>query len=200
MPLKLLGSLLTFLKMQVRIRRPLFLLLINNYSIPLIQMKTLFQENQRFNQLWLKVILVIPIIIALAGLYQQVVKGIPFGSKPMSNLGLVILLVFSLGLFLFFQMMCLQTRIDSEGISMHLRPLSKKRIPWSSVKTAEVLDYGFVGGWGIRLNTQYGTVYNIRGKTGLALTLTNGKKLLIGTQKEHQLSQVIAQWKQGFKA
>jgi hypothetical protein len=51
----------------------------------------------------------------------------------------------------------------------------------------KVLNYGFVGGWGVRLWTKYGTVYNVKGNIGLAIELKNGTKFLIGTQKEIEL-------------
>jgi hypothetical protein len=69
----------------------------------------------------------------------------------------------------------------------------RKKIDWEEVANAQVVDYGFVGGWGIRLFTSYGTVYNIRGRFGLALELKSGKKLLIGTQKPEALKAFIAQ-------
>jgi hypothetical protein len=74
---------------------------------------------------------------------------------------------------------------------MHFFPFVKKRIDWKDVKSAEVLDYGFVGGWGIRLWTAYGTVYNVKGTKGIAIELLNGKKFLIGTQKETELREIL---------
>ena len=59
------------------------------------------------------------------------------------------------------------------------------------MKTYQIVDYGFVGGWGIRMGTKYGTVYNTRGKTGLALTLLNGTRYCIGTQKEGELADFL---------
>lgn len=53
------------------------------------------------------------------------------------------------------------------------------------------MNYGFVGGWGVRLWTAFGTVYNVRGKMGLAIKLKDGTKFLIGTQKEMELKSVI---------
>lgn len=67
----------------------------------------------------------------------------------------------------------------------------RKSVEWEDVKQAKVVDYGFVGGWGIRFGTEYGTVYNIKGKKGLAIELNNGKKFLIGTQKEEELNEVL---------
>ena len=53
------------------------------------------------------------------------------------------------------------------------------------------MNYGCVGGWGIRLWTKYGTIYNIKGNKGLAVKLLSGKKFLIGTQKGNELSEIV---------
>lgn len=74
---------------------------------------------------------------------------------------------------------------------MHFFPFIKKQVHWDQIKTIEVVNYGFVGGWGIRLFTSYGTVYNIQGNMGLAIELTSGKKFLIGTQKPKELTLFI---------
>ncbi len=87
--------------------------------------------------------------------------------------------------------MTLKTEIDQKAIKMSFFPFVKKRIEWKDVKKAEVINYGFVGGWGIRLFTNYGTVYNTSGNKGLALELQNGKRLVIGTQKEQELSRIV---------
>ena len=67
---------------------------------------------------------------------------------------------------------------------------------WKEIKKVEIVTYGFVGGWGIRLWTKYGTVYTIKGNKGLAIELLNGKKFLIGTQKETELNKIVekASW------
>ncbi|WP_282032750.1 hypothetical protein [Aequorivita sinensis] len=78
---------------------------------------------------------------------------------------------------------------------MRFFPFVKKKVNWKDVKSAEVVNYGFVGGWGIRLGTKYGTVYNIKGNRGLAIELLNGKKFLTGTQKETELREILAKIK-----
>ncbi len=87
--------------------------------------------------------------------------------------------------------MNLKTEIDQKEIRMNFFPFIKKRIEWKDVKKAEVLNYGFVGGWGIRLFTDYGTIYSTKGNKGLALELQSGKRLVIGTQKEAELNRII---------
>lgn len=88
--------------------------------------------------------------------------------------------------------------IDSSGIDMRFSPLSSKKVKWSEIDSAEVVDYGFVGGWGVRLGSKYGTVYNVNGSKGLALKLKNGKKFVIGTQKEDELKSVVNKYKHTF--
>ena len=90
-------------------------------------------------------------------------------------------------------LLSLHTEIDEKEIRFKMFPFVNKTVSWDSIKSAEVINYGFVGGWGIRLFTKYGTVYNVSGKIGLALQLKNGKKLVIGTQKEDQLKQIVQQ-------
>jgi hypothetical protein len=126
--------------------------------------------------------------ITIYGLYKQLYLNLPFGDNPVSSNGLIVIstLIF---LFIFlFALFYLKTEINAETIHFRFFPFVRKTIPWQDVKSAEVLNYGFVGGWGIRLWTSYGTVYNVRGKMGLALELNNGKKLLIGTQKPDELA------------
>ena len=111
----------------------------------------------------------------------------------MSDLGLII---FTIGIFAFialFWSMQLTTQIDQHEIKMSFFPFVKKRLSWREIKNIKIVDYGFVGGWGIRLGTKYGTVYNIKGTKGLAIELVNGKKFLIGTQKEIELQKIVDQ-------
>ena len=88
--------------------------------------------------------------------------------------------------------MKLQTLISMDSIRMKFFPFAKKDVKWEQIQRCQVVNYGFVGGWGIRLGTKYGTVYNIRGNQVLAIELKNGKMFLIGTQKEEELKKFIA--------
>ena len=154
-------------------------------------MHILFKEEQKFTQWWLWLILIGVVMFPLYGIYKQLILGEQFGDKPMSDVGLIIFLILLLGVLLLFWLMRLKTEINQYEIRMHFFPFVKKRILWTAVESAEVLNYGFVGGWGIRLWTAYGTVYNIKGNKGLAIKLQNGKKFLIGTQKETELRKII---------
>lgn len=151
-------------------------------------MSARFKEVQRFTQWWLWALLIGITLIPIYGVFQQLILGKPLGDNPMSDTGLLIFLVFMLAFDYAFWMLRLITEIDAETIKINFFPLAKREISWSEVKTYQILDYGFVGGWGVRMGTKYGTVYNTQGRMGLTLELENGKKYCIGTQKEQALA------------
>jgi len=154
-------------------------------------LKPLFTEKQKFTQWWLWVLLVGIGCLPIKGIYQQLILGENFGSNPMSNTGLIVFSVFVYLLIAFFYFLQLKTKITSEEISFTFFPLASKKVKWEDVSEAKIVNYGFVGGWGIRLWTPFGTVYNTKGKIGLAIELKDGSKFLIGTQKETELKNVL---------
>ena len=150
-----------------------------------------FHEKQKFTQWWLWGLLVF--IAILPFIISSSILDLPNSieeqfSDSSTSLLVSLFVIFIIILFLTFT---LKTDITKREIKMSFFPFIKKTIKWNEIKSAEVINYGFVGGWGIRLFTQYGTVYNIGGNKGLALELQNGKKLLIGTQKEEELRRFI---------
>jgi len=141
-----------------------------------------FKEEQKFNQWWLKVLIVLNSLLVIYFLYKRMYT---IEENMIAVIGAAVIPI----IFLYF--LKLKTEITEEGIKMSFSPFVKKNIAWKDIKKTEVLNYGFVGGWGIRFWTKYGTVYNVKGNKGLAIKLTNGKKFLIGTQKEKELKEFI---------
>jgi hypothetical protein len=150
-----------------------------------------FEENQRFTQWWMWGIILLPFGIALKACYDQFVLGVPFGNKPMTNTELIFFTLFGIGFAFFFWINQLKTKIDHHGIHVHFFPYTKRTLAWGEVDKCQVIPYGFVGGWGMRLWTQYGTVYNVRGGKGLYVQLKNKKKFLVGTQQAEELERFI---------
>ena len=132
-----------------------------------------FKEVQKYTQWWIWMLL---LGVGILLFYIQ------------SNLGPIILITISV----LFLVMRLITRIDEEGIHYRFFPFVKKDYHWSEIASARVVDYGFVGGWGIRLFTSYGTVYNIKGSKGLAVELKDGWKFCLGTQRPEELQKIIS--------
>ena len=84
-----------------------------------------------------------------------------------------------------------KTHISKTGLNIKYYPFVNRSIKWSDIKEITVIDYGFVGGWGVRVLTDYGTVYNAKGSIGAHIKLKNGKQLVIGTQKEQDMKHII---------
>lgn len=151
-------------------------------------MKIQFKEEQKFTQWWLWLILIGIGVMPIIGIYKQIIIGGTYGDNPMSDLGLTIFSLLIYGIIALFLFMRLKTEITQDEISVKFIPFTKRQVNWKEVKSAQIVNYGFVGGWGIRFGTKYGIVYNTRGNKGLAIELLNGKKFLVGTQKESELN------------
>ena len=153
-------------------------------------MTFLFRENQRFTQWWLWLVLGINCILVGFVFFKQIIQDEPVGSKPMPNAWVIFFAVLTALILLFFWMMELRTRITNDEIRMRFYPLYSKKFFWDEIKTAEVIRYDFVG-FGLRLYTKYGSVFNTRGRWGLAIELHSEAKFLIGTQKPDSLRTIV---------
>lgn len=151
-----------------------------------------FKETQRFTQWWIWVILLCFDLFAVYLLYSHFIIDEPLGDHPLPNWGVILFVAIIFALFALFVTMRLETTINHSGIYINFFPLISKHIKWEAIESAELVNYGFVGGWGIRLGTQYGTIYNVKGNLGLALKLKNGKKLCVGTQKAEEMKRLIS--------
>lgn len=146
-------------------------------------MKIYFKENQKFTQWWLWTILIGVTLIPIYGIYKQIIIGEQFGDNPLSNFGLILFLIFMLAFIGCFGMMQLSTEINDVSIKIKFFPFTNKNIKWETIKSVEVVNYGFAGGWGVRTGTKYGTIYNTAGNKGIAIVLKNGNKFCIGTHR-----------------
>lgn len=149
-------------------------------------MKPLFTEIQKFRQWWVWAILLISCGIPLYIIFNDTTKSL----YSYDGLFTIIILV-SVILVMWFTK--LETVITEKSIQVKYFPFVNKTFDIQDIAFMKVIDYGFVGGWGIRLWTQYGTVYNISGSKGLHIQLKNGKRYVIGTQKPEELQKIIAQ-------
>ncbi|MCB2221592.1 MAG: hypothetical protein KQI35_14445 [Bacteroidetes bacterium] len=160
--------------------------------------KVLFREVQKYRQPWFWLIF-IPVVAGTIiffglGLNQQVIHGEPFGNQPMSDTGLIIIASFSIllmvGLTLLFFRIKMITEIRSDGIYFRYPPMinREKQFRRNEIVRYEVRQYQPIkeyGGWGVRTGgRKAGKAYNVSGNLGLQLELTDGKKVLLGTQRK----------------
>ena len=162
-----------------------------------MESETLFSENQRFSQWWLWLLLIGLTGLILYGIIQQLIFGIPFGTKPASDAGLVLTLVIPVSLLALFIALRLETRITRDGIYVRFLPFQKtfRYHSWANLSKSYVRKYSAImeyGGWGIRFGfLGKGSALNVSGNKGLQLITIDGKKMLIGTRKPEEITETL---------
>lgn len=154
-----------------------------------------FKEEQRFTQLWLIIILIFSSIVPISVLISEYKKNENSSSVALFLMILVVIILPLIIIFLF----KLTTKIDDQGIFYQFIPFhfSSKKISWNEISKAYVRTYdpiGEYGGWGFKGGffwSKKGKAINVSGDIGIQLELKNGKKLLIGTQKESEAKSVL---------
>lgn len=145
--------------------------------------KKQFYEIQQFRQIWIwliilliELVLLVPIISGIANIFI-----------------LIIVLLFGYGFPWLFYTMKLVTEVDKMSIRITFSPFTEFIIPFDTIKNYEIRKYRPVweyGGWGIRFN-RHGKAYTVKGTIGLQMELTNGEKILIGTENPDKLLMVL---------
>ncbi len=164
----------------------------------------IYREEQRFRQWWLVLLLAVaagaPVAVFGYALVEQLALGRAFGNNPVSNGALIGMAVPVLALVgaivLFFVVAKLVIEVRDDGLWVSFRPLMRRRIPFDQIKSAEASTYSPIkqyGGWGIRWNPRKGVAYNVKGKRGVQLTLTDGRSVLVGSQRPVELAKAIQQ-------
>lgn len=160
-----------------------------------------FREVQLFRKTWV-LALVLPISVFLIilfgyGIIKQLVMGQPWGGKPLPDTALAIVgplgILFGVGLACLFYSAQLVTEVRKDGLYIRFFPLTHQEIPFKDIVSCELRTYSPIrefGGWGIRYGR--GTkAYNVSGNRGIQLELSNGKRVLIGSQRPEELAGAI---------
>lgn|SRR5690554_4549684 len=162
-----------------------------------MEQEILFKETQKFDQWWLKVLLLGINLLFLYGIYGQMFLGGLFGSNPMSNLGLILVTLLSISASILLLQVKLKTLIKADGVYFRFYPLQRefKFYPWEEILKSRVREYSPLkefGGWGWRFSVLgKGIAYTVSGNQGLQLKLKGNKRVLIGTNKPEELKKVL---------
>lgn len=146
----------------------------------------LFMEEQNLDQGWLWLLMGVVTLIIFVTLLMS-----GQGGWIMILLGAV--LVSSMALLSSFRLL---TKIDDEGVHYRLSPflMKYKTVRWQDIDQVYVRRYSpFLeyGGWGIRYGKK-GWAYTAKGNQGIQLVFKNGKRILLGTQREEDISRVLS--------
>ncbi len=131
------------------------------------------------------------------GMLKQLVFGLAWGDRPMSNVALAIvgpaMILFVGGLTYLFFILKLITEVKNDGLYIRFFPLSQRKIAFSEIVSFQVRTYRPIkeyGGWGIKYGKS-GMVYNVSGNRGVQLKLKNAKPVLIGSQMPEDLARAL---------
>ena len=148
-------------------------------------MKYLFEENQKFTQWWLWIIL---LYFPTSALFIH--------NDPINYIYVLIGCAIPLVFYLFE----LRVKVDQNGLHYQFFPLHFKSytIIFDEIEKIEAVEYKPIseyGGWGIKYGFK-GKAYNTSGKLGVKIHLKNGTNILFGSQKHKALAKVLKQIKQ----
>jgi hypothetical protein len=149
-------------------------------------MMKVFNEIQRISQWY---IWIFPIFVFIYWLYAfiiQVVFKIDVGTKPVSNIEMIILGFIPIGILVLFHQIILTTTIDEKTLKISLFPFCSREIILDEISKIELVKYDFVG-FGCRFGTKYGIVYNIKGNKGFYIKTKFDEYFLVGSQKIDEL-------------
>lgn len=154
---------------------------------------TLFLEVQRFGK-WIKWLLIALILWTLFQIWASYTEDASISGWKLWEPFFVPIILFG-----FYLLLKLETKITELGILVQFKPFhfKPKVYSWDEISKVEVRTYRPImeyGGWGLKYGWGgQGLSYTVSGTTGLQLHLKNGKKILIGTQREAELTHILTQ-------
>jgi hypothetical protein len=156
---------------------------------------SVYREEQRFRQSWVWGIVFVVAALGWWSFIQQIVLGKPFGENPAPDWGVWLLWLFiGIGLPVLFFLIRLVLEVTTDAVVIRYRPLTKRRIPLADIEQAKVRTYNAIkeyGGWGIKGWSLKNVAYNVSGDQGVELTLRDGRRVMLGSQRPEELAQAI---------
>ncbi len=162
--------------------------------------KVLFQEEQRFKQWWIWLLIIFILLAVIIPLFNAIAKEqTALNSSGTARLILygVLAVLFLTAVLIIMLFIKLKTKITDKGIYIAYFPFIRK---WKKFAVEEIENYEIrkyramleYGGYGMKNQRKSGRAYSISGDIGLQLYMKNGKKLLIGTQKKQAMEYAMA--------
>ncbi|MCK5051480.1 MAG: hypothetical protein KAS53_07110 [Candidatus Cloacimonetes bacterium] len=157
----------------------------------------IYREVQQFRQIWIWCFIVLLAVIGWYSFFQQIVFGKSFGNNPAPDSVMWITwIALGIGIPLLFYCVKLTVEVNKNRTHIRFFPLYSRIIPFKDLNSYKVSQYRPIsdyGGWGIRWSSEKGWAYNVSGNLGVELELSNGKRLLIGSQNPEKLIQMIGE-------
>ena len=140
-------------------------------------------------------LVLVPAALSWWTFVRQILLGKPVGENPAPDWGAWLLwLLIGLGLPLLFLSLRLVLELTSDQIVIRFRPLHRRVIRLAEIERLEVRTYSAVkeyGGWGVKGWSRNNVAYNVSGNRGVELTLHDGRRVMLGSQRPDELAAAI---------
>ena len=148
-----------------------------------------FEEHQRLSP-----VLIGLIYFVLAGILAASLLGAPPKTEQETMFIIYGIAPAFVIITFMFATMRQTTRVSGEGVQIKSIYFINRVIPFSAIESAAAVTYRPLrdyGGWGFRISGK-GKAYNMRGDRGVQLILKDGGRVLVGSQREQELAQIIS--------
>lgn len=151
---------------------------------------TTYSERQRGGPWWVWALVAVSVVGAWIG-------GIAIWSSGQSGAdagATVLVVVIGILVPIGFVTIHLDIAVDAEAVRVRYFPFVRRSIPLTDIARVEARHYAPVreyGGWGIKGWSRRKIAYNLRGDEGVDLTLVDGRRVLLGTQRPLELAAAI---------
>lgn len=155
-----------------------------------------FEEHQQFRQWWLLALLALVVLSGLVPLVMVLLNGDDGSGDPVWLM--ILVAAFTLLLPGWVVWVRLETSVDAEALHIRYRGLFvRRRIAYTDTEHFEAVTYRPIadyGGWGIRWRGKGKIAYSVSGKEGVRLQLSDGKEVLVGSQRADELVAAMKAW------
>ena len=163
------------------------------------QNNLIFREVQTFGSTlrWLLVVLMAISFAVFAIALLETLTNPETTNKLAPTLLSIISMAIPIAATILFYILKLETEVRTDGLYVRFYPMHIRFRKFTGQDLAEHYSRTYkpireYGGWGIKCSfTGKGKAYNVSGNKGVQLVLTNGKKLLIGSQRPDELAAAI---------
>ncbi|MCD6192802.1 MAG: hypothetical protein DRI99_00865 [Candidatus Aminicenantes bacterium] len=152
----------------------------------------IFEEKQKFTQLWIWFTVLVPAFLAWNGFIRQIIMKEPWGEHPAPDSIMILIWVFiGWGLPLLIYFTGLTTLVKEDGFYYRFTPFHFRfhKINWEDLEKVERITFSALknyGGYGIRFG-QGEKAYIVKGREGVRFYLKSGRKVVFGSQKANEL-------------
>ena len=151
-----------------------------------------FREVQRFRQ----PLLLLVIAAVAAPFWYLVVAHFVFGAAVEASGELVVVVWVLAGVLLPALLVAarLVTEVAPRGLRLRFPPFVTREVPFAEIRRVQPPTYRPLreyGGWGIRWGRGGKRAYNVSGREGVEVELTDGRTVIVGSQRPDELAEAI---------